>query len=264
MLETVNDLLATNRIPSLDGGQMLALLNYLFTSAERTLRLRVAEVVYRHAHDHPNALDLFLACTLPLAQKAAERKAKKMFLYPSDWQIELMYDGAVEAVIDVFQRNHPVNSTPDAFRRYFLRALTRNTLRRYFLRQENERIQSVADVRTVRGPRKPFRNPIEQDIITRELLEQVTNCEYLRAPVLAMLQCIAALGPDEALKEHAYTASGDPDKWERQRGGRAILDPEAIAEAMGITKRQVHRYLSQARAILREVFNPDGKLFLIH
>jgi len=69
---------------------------------------------------------------------------------------------------------------------------------------------------------------------------------------------------DEALKEHAYRALGDPDKWERQRGGRAILNREAIAEAMGITKRKVHQRLSQARVVLREVFNPDGKLFLIH
>ena len=94
-------------------------------------------------------------------------------------------------------------------------------------------------------------------------LDQVTNYANLRPPVRATLQCIAALGPDFALKEHAYTASGDPDKWKRDRDRRPILDPDAIAEAMGIPKRDVHRYLCQARAILRQAFNADGRLFQI-
>lgn len=264
MLHAVNELLGSRKIPPLDEIQMSALLHHVFAVADQPLRIHIAEVVYRYDHDHSNALDLFLACTLPLAEKAAKRKANKLFLYPSDWQIELMYDGAVEAAIAMFQRNSPLNPTTDAFRRYLLRALTSGMLRSYFMRQENSRIRPVADVRTIRTPGKPFRNAIEQDVITRELLEQVTNWPYLRPPVRATLQCIAALGPDAALKEHAYTASGDPDKWERQRGGRPILDPEAIAEAMAIPKRDVHRYLCQARVVLREAFNADGKLFLTH
>jgi hypothetical protein len=224
----------------------------------------VAEVVFRHNHDHPHGLDLFLASTLPLAQKAAQRKAEKVFLYPSDWQIEVMYDGAVEALINMFQVNRPISSIPNAFRRYLLRALVHGTLRHYFKRQENNDIRPVADVRRIRAPRKPFRNPIERNIITRELLEQVTNFPDLRPPVRATLQCIAGLGPDEALKEHAFTASGDPDKWKREWDRRPILDPDAIAEAMGIPKRDVHRYLRQARVVLREAFNADGMLFLSH
>ena len=84
----------------------------------------------------------------------------------------------------------------------------------------------------------------------------------MRPLVLETLQCIRALGPDRALKEHAYTASGDPDKWKRDRGRRPILDPDAIAEAMGTDRRTVHRNLREARIILRDVFNADGKLFL--
>lgn len=175
-----------------------------------------------------------------------------------------MYDGAVAAAIDVFQRNYPLRSIPNAFRRYLLRALSCGTVRSYFMRHENSGIRPIADVRTVRTHSKPFRNTVEQDIITRELLEQVTSFPHLRAPVRATLQCIAALGPDAALKEHAYTASGDTDKWKRERGRRPILDPDAIAEAMGVGKRDVHRYLCQARVVLREAFNADGKLFLAH
>ena len=132
------------------------------------------------------------------------------------------------------------------------------------MREENCSIRPVADVRTVRTHQKVFRNTIEREIIARELLEQVTNYANLRPPVRATLQCIAALGPDLALKEHAYTASGDPDKWKRERDRRPILDPDAIAQAMGIPKRDVHRYLREARVILRQVFNPDGRLFQIH
>lgn len=264
MFDAVNELLGSGKIPPLDAVQMSALLHYLFTVADRPLRLQIAEVVYRHDHDHPNAQDLFLACTLPSAEKAARRKAQKLFVRPSIWQIELMYDGAVSAAIEMFQHNSPLSTIPNAFRRYLLRALSRGMLRGYFMREENIGIRPVADVRAVRTRKTFLPNTTEREIIARELLDQVTNYPHMRPPVRATLQCIAALGPDFALKEHAFTASGDPDKWKREWHRRPILDPEAIAQAMGIPKRDVHRYLCQARVNLRQVFNTDGKLFLVH
>ena len=109
------ELLGSKKIPPLDGVQMLALLHYLFNAADRPLRFQIAEVVYRYDHDHPNAQDLFLACILPSAEKAARRKAEKLFVHPSDWQVELMYDGAVAAAIEMFQLNPSLRSIPDAF-----------------------------------------------------------------------------------------------------------------------------------------------------
>ena len=262
--DTVGELLGSKKIPPLGAVQMSALLHYLFNAADPSLRFQIAEVVYRYDHDHPNAQDVFLACALPTAEKAARRKAEKLFVQPSDWQVELMYDGAVAAAIEMFQLNAPLSSIPNAFRRYFLRTLSRGMLRSYFMREENCGIRPVEDVRTVRTRKTVLRNTIEREVIAREMLEQVTNYTNLRPPVLATLQCIAALGPDFALKEHAYTASGDPDKWKRERDRRPILDPDAIAEAMGIPKRDVHRYLREARVILRQAFNPDGRLFQIH
>jgi hypothetical protein len=262
MLNTVNNLLANKQIPPLDAVQMQDLLQYLFTTAEKMLRIQVAEAVYRDDHAHPKALDVFLACTLPLAEKAARRRAHKLFLYPSDWQLELMYDGAVTTMIDVFQRKYALKPGTDCFRRYLVRALALGTVRSYFMRKENDDVRSVANLATVPTPKRPFRNKIEQDIITRELLDQVTSFPHLRPQVFQTLQCIRALGPDQALKEHAYTASGDPDKWKRERGRRPILDPDAIAEAMGTDRRTVHRNLREARIILRDVFNADGRLFL--
>ncbi len=262
MLDTVNNLLANQTIPALDVLQMSDLLHYLFTTDEKTLRIQVAEVAYRHDHDHPSALDVFLACTLPLAEKAALRRAHKLFTYPSDWQLELMYDGAVTAMITVFQCNNVVKPGISAFKRYLVRALALGTVRSYFKRAENDGVRTVANLAAVPIGSKPFRNKVEQDTITRELLSQVTSFPHLRAPARATLECIAALGPDEALKEHTFTASGDPDKWKRQRGKRPILDPDAIAAAMGTTRAAVHRNLKEARLILRDVFNADGKLFV--
>ena len=258
------ELVLSKKIPPLDTVQMLALLHYLFKSADRTLRFKVAEVVYRYDHGHPNAQDLFLACILPSAEKGARRKAEKLFVLPSDLQVELMYDGAVNAAIEMFQVNRPLRSIPDAFRRYVVRGLSRGMLRSYFMREENSRNRPYGDVTAGHARKKVIPNTVEREIIMRELLEQVTTYPNLRPQIQATLQCIAALGPDFALKEHAYTASGDPDKWKRDRNRRPILNPDAIAEAMGISRQDVHRYLCQARAILRQAFNADGRLFQIH
>ena len=57
---------------------MLGLLHHLFNAVDRPLRFQIAEVVYRYNHGHPNALDLFLACAVPTAEKAARRKATKL------------------------------------------------------------------------------------------------------------------------------------------------------------------------------------------
>ena len=34
--------------------------------------------------------------------------------------------------------------------------------------------------------------------------------------------------------------------------------------SMGVKKAKVHQYLREARIILRQAFNQDGKLFLTH
>jgi len=75
LIDTVSDLLAHNRIPTLDAGQMSDFSRYLFTASNKTERIQVAEAVYRHDHDHPSALDVFLACTLPWLKslRAVER-----------------------------------------------------------------------------------------------------------------------------------------------------------------------------------------------
>jgi hypothetical protein len=174
-----------------------------------------------------------------------------------------MYDGAVSAAIEMFQLNPPLSSIPNAFRRYVLRGMSRGMLRRCFTRGENCGIRQVKDVMTVRPRKTGVPTTIERDVIAKDLLDKVTNYPNLRPPVQATLQCIAALGPHFALRGRAYTASGDPDKWKSNRDRRSILNPDAIAEAMGIPKQDVHQYLREARIILRQAFNADGRLFQI-
>ena len=263
-IDTVSDLLAQNRIPSLDSVQMSDLLQHLFRRSDNSERIKVAEVVYRHDHDHPSAMDIFLASTLPLAERSAHRRAYKSFVNPSDWQLECMYDGAVTAAIEVFEHNSAVGAGSDAFRRYLLRSLALGAVRSYFRREENASLHTFADLTKVPIRTRPHRDQAERDMITRDLLNQVTGFANLRPHVGATLKCIQALGPDQALKEHTFTGSGDPDRWKRERGRRPILNPNAIAQAMGTDRRSVHTNLREARIILRNTFNADGKLFLTH
>ena len=91
-------------------------------------------------------MDVFLASALPLAERAARKRATKIFLHPSDLQIELMYGGSVEAVIAVFQSKSELKPEDNAFRRYLLRAMVLGAVRAYFRRGENDGIRAAADL----------------------------------------------------------------------------------------------------------------------
>jgi len=260
--EAINTLLVHHKIPPLDAGQMTDLSHYLFTAAPLAIRFAVAEAVFIYDHDHPNALDIFLCCVVPLAEKYARRRAYRVFVSPSDWQFELMYDGAVGAAIEMFQSNSPLRAGDHAFRRYLVRALVCGALRHYFKRAEYDSVRASADVEGVPARITASRNSVEQALITRELLDQVTTFPNLRPEASATLQCIRSLGPDVALKEHAVAKEGDADKWKRERGRRPILNPDAIATAMKTNRATVHARLREARISLRSAFNTDGRLFL--
>ncbi len=264
MFDIVTNLISERKIPALDELQMEALLHHLFTATPRDIRIQVAEVAYRFDREHPRAMDVFLASALPFAEPTARGRAARIFVHPSDLQIDLLYGGAVKAVTAVFQTKCARKPEEDAFRRYLLRSMVLGAVRAYFRREENHGIRTAADLTAFAAPKRPSRNEVEDEIITWELLDRVTTSPQLRPPVRATLECIRSLGPDHAVKEHAFTASGDPDAWKRDRGRRPILDSKVIAEAMGVSKAKVHQYLREARIILRQAFNQDGKLFLTH
>jgi hypothetical protein len=128
ILEILNEMVTSNAIPALNGNQMATLSSYLFAIPDRELRIQIAEIAYRNYGD-PQALDVFLACTIPLAKRISERKAYRVFGLPSDWQLECMYDGSVSALLAIFEHHAPLSSLPNAFRRYLLRTLGMGSLR---------------------------------------------------------------------------------------------------------------------------------------
>jgi hypothetical protein len=263
MLDTVSNLLVTHKIPPLDGPQMSELLHYLFTTAENPIRVRTAEVAYRYDHAHQNALDVFLASTLPLAETAAERRARN-FTYPTDWHREMMHDGAVAAAIEVFERNPDIPAGNDAFRHYLARAIVRGALRSFQTLPEYpaRRPSQMFTVRRRRGRRR-FRNFVEERMIARNLLREITNFQNLDASVVTTLKSLAALGPHGALQEKGYRAVDESAGW-GQRQYVHVLDTTAIAQSMGKTPQIVERNLSEARTVLQKAFNADGRLFLTH
>ncbi len=255
VLETVNDLLTNNSIPALDADQMETLSHYLFTSADRPLRIRVAEIAYRN-HAHPNALALFLACTMPLAQVWTQRKAERFFVYPSDWQIECLYTGVVNALIAIFQRPVELQPIHDSFRRFLYRSMLKGACREYFRRDENSGIQAVENIDRF-SSRNPAVRTAEEELITRDLLEQIYQYPLLRRGLSRTLECIVQIGPDLALR-----VNKTPEKHRDMKTYKPMLNIEEIAKARGIKPSVVHRELSTARAIIRQGFNGDRRLFM--
>lgn len=254
LVATLNALLDTKEIPTIDGEKMAAIQKYLFHTAATPFRIQVAETVFRHARSHPRAFDLFLACTLPLAETTARRQAEKLFLQPSDMTIELMYDGAVNAAIKMFQTGK--TSTVTSFRQALYRALHCGALQTFFNRVENTRVIGVgcSEVVRARHHHGARRNTVEDQIISRELLDKIATLKDAPNNVRRILGCIMELGPDAVKPRSKRDPEGDIR--------RPLIDVIAVGEALGISRKMVDKYLGQARTILRATFNQDGTLFM--
>lgn len=253
LVATLNTLLDTKEISALEGEKMAAIQKYLFDTATTPLRIQVAETVFRHDRNHPRAFDLFLACTLPLAETTARRQAEKLFVHPSDMTIEFMHDGAVNAAIKMFQTQDASNLTD--FRRGLYRTFHCGALQAFFNRAENTRVIGVGCSETVHVRHHRARgNTVEDWIISRELLEKITTLKGVPNNARRILQCIMELGPDAVKPRNKRDLEGDIR--------RPLIDVIAAGEAMGITRKTVDKYLGEARAIVRETFNPDGTLFI--
>jgi hypothetical protein len=264
VLAKIDEMLTTKRIPALSGDEMEALCNHLFALRNRDQRIAIAEVAYLN-HDDPQALNIFLACTLPMAQRMAERKAERVFTHPTDWQLEAMYGGAVSNLLNMFEVNRPIRPfVPNAFQRYLMITILHGAMTPFRFRQENWNIQGVEDVTKFYRIRDRYRNPAERDVITRELLEQVTTFPHLREEQARMLKTVAALGPEKALRPQDYYCHARGEchaRMQRNLNARVILDLAGIANAMGVNKQKVKNLLKDTRRILRDIFNRDGCLF---
>jgi hypothetical protein len=259
----IDDLIGTKTIPMLDTAQLSDVTGYLFKYANNRLRLAVGEIAYRD-HKHPHAFDLFLASTMPLAQKWTEQKARNLFVYPTDWQLECFYNGAVSALLKSIQKPFPLRSTPDAFRRFLPYRFACGAIEAYFTRYENHRMATVKNLESVAPRNTPWHNPVEQELITRELLEKISEYPLLQRALSKTLQCIRELGPDLALKERHWAEERNPERSKKGFAGRPMLNAETVAKARGVSPAFVHCQISTARRILQRAFNGDGRLFQTH
>src|SRR5579864_9571383 len=180
LLATVDEMLTTQKIPALSGDEMETLCSHLYALRDRDQRIAIAEIAF-YNHDDPQALNIFLACTLPMAQRMAERKAERVFTHPTDWQLEAMYDGAVSNLLKMFAVHHPLMPhVSNPFQRYLIMAIIHGAMTPFRFRQEYWNIESVEDVAKFERIRSRKLNHAERDVITRELLEQVTTFPHLR------------------------------------------------------------------------------------
>jgi hypothetical protein len=262
VLATVDEMLTTKKIPALSGDEMEALSSYLYVLQDRDQRIAIAEIAFLN-HDDPQALNIFLACTIPMAQRMAKRKAERVFTHPTDWQLEAMYDGAVSNLLNMFEVHRslqPFVSNP--FQRYLMMTIIHGAMTAFRFRQEYWNIEGVEDVTKFDRIKDRYRNPAERDVINRELLEQVTTFPHLMEDQARVLKTIAALGPEKALRHtNYYQQGGDKTHHKHIQKRRSILDLAGIANAMGVKKQKVKNLLKDTRRILRDVFNRDGRLF---
>jgi hypothetical protein len=255
-------MLTTKKIPALSGDEMETLCSHLYALRDRDQRIAIAEVAYFN-HDDPQALNIFLACTLPMAQRMAERKAERVFTHPTDWQLEAMYDGAVSNLINMFEVNRPLQPlVSNPFKRYLLITIVHGAMTAFRFRQEYWNIEGVEDLTKFQRIRSRYENPAERELITRDLLEQVTTFPHLMEEQARVLKTIAALGPEKALRHTDYYRCGyDVTRNKHIQRRRNILDLAGIANAMGVKKQKVKNLLKDTRRILRDMFNPDGRFF---
>jgi hypothetical protein len=109
--EVMDELQTTRTIPALDGNQMAMLSEYLYKLADTAVRFEIAEIGYLNHHD-PQALDVFLSCTIPIARTMSERKAYRIFVHPSDWQFEAMLRWSGNGSADHVRASFSAWSTP--------------------------------------------------------------------------------------------------------------------------------------------------------
>jgi len=263
VLETVNEMLTTKKIPALSGDEMEALCSHLFALRDRDQRIAIAEIAYLN-HDDPQALNIFLACTMPMAERMAGNKAYRVLTHPTDWQLEAMYGGAVANLLTLFQAHRPLRvCVPNAFRRYLVMTILHGSMDAFRIHQANWHIKGVEDLAKFANVTDQRRNPVERDVISRKLLDQVTTFPHLREEHARMLKTIAALGPEKALRhDNCYWKNGIHSPLSKQvRRRRAMLDLPAIVEAMGVPYLKGQNLLKETRQILRGFFNYDGRLF---
>jgi hypothetical protein len=138
VLATIDEMLTTKKNPALSGDEMETLCSHLYALRDRDQRIAIAEIAYLN-HDDPQALNIFLACTIPMAERMAERKAERVFTHPTDWQLEAMYGGAVSNLINMFEVHRPLQPVVSyPFQRYLMMTIIHGAMNPFRIRHEQQ------------------------------------------------------------------------------------------------------------------------------
>jgi hypothetical protein len=233
-------LLTEKTIPALNESQYQEWTEYLF-SADESLRFAVAETAFRYNRQQPRALGLFLACAYPVAGKISRRLVFDKAA--PDLIGELLYDGAVNAAITMFQESQ---IPPDdmSFAKALQCEMKSGAIRAAFRRTENTAIICIGT------PNRRARTRLEQRLIAKEMLGKIAALEPGDHPRLnRFLRCLIEIGADAI-----WPISRRKKQW--------LIDFEPLMNKLGISRDSAKHYLCLARKLLREEFNPDGTLFI--
>jgi hypothetical protein len=247
--QATQSLLDEKKIPTLQEHEYQQWAEFLF-SAPLPLRLQVAETVLRHNSLHPHALGSFLTCATPSARYIAARLFHKISPPPPDLTEELLYHGAVNAVLSFFRTHHGLDHT--AFKPLLFRVLKcgacNAALRR--LKYTHDRSFPLRDLYG-RSPR------LDDQLFAKQMLEKIANLEPSPYPhfnpIQKFLRClILQIGPDNAL---------NPCTDSRNNPRSLRIDLTLLANELGISRNTAQGYLLMARPLLKQLFNQDGTLF---
>jgi hypothetical protein len=246
--QATQSLLDEKKIPALQEHEYQQWAEYLF-SAPLPLQLQVAETLVRHDRQHSYALFLFLACTQPSAAKFSRRLAYKIFLHPPDLTLELMYDGAMTALMTLLKRDFVLADT--SFPVFLFTVIKNGATETAFRRLENTKIPTL-------GKRQGLPQPprLEEQLIAKQMLEKIADLEPSPETLRfhKFLRCvILQLGPETALRPSTnYRSHPRPSP---------IIDLEPVMRELGISVNTARKYQLGARHMLRRMFNPQGTLF---
>jgi hypothetical protein len=246
--QATQSLLDDKKIPTLQEHEYQQWAEFLF-AAPLPLRLQVAETVLRHNSLHPHALGSFLTCATPSARYIAARLFHNISPPPPDLTEELLYHGAVNAVLSFFRTHHGLDHT--AFKPLLFRVLKcgacNAALRR--LKYTHDRSFPLRDLYG-RSPR------LDDQLFAKQMLDKIAHLEPSPEIPLCLynfLRClILQIGPDNALR---------PDRDSKNRPRSLMIDLEPVMKELRISRGTAQNYLIAARSMLNKLFNPDGTLF---
>jgi hypothetical protein len=247
--QATQSLLDEKKLPALDENRYQLWADYLY-SADRSLRLSVAETLFFHQPEHPRALSLFLACVYPIAERYVHRLMTGFGMYGEDLtRQELMFDGAIDNAIDFFRAPQPEGIIFQAVLYYRLKL---GALKALSSRDENTGITYHASVDRLGTPAMP--RTVEQ-LCAKEMLEKIAALETdpHHRHIGTFLRALVKLGPDILLR---------PTRLYDNRSLNRAIDYQEVCDKLGISYNTANRYFVIARKMLRQTFNRDGSLFV--